>query len=101
MLPHVSIEPVAVGTLILEALEVGPAEVGEATLEVIDTGAEEYMDPVAAMAAEGLSFSNVFGKKLEIEGGPLGLPELQSLRSLAQKLSQLKQFLLPVGPAEL
>ena len=101
LLPHVSIEPIELDTLIVEALEVGTADVGGAALEVIDAGAEELMAPVAATTAEGLSVSNGPGKKLEIEGGPLGLPEPQSLRSAVQKLSQLKQFLLPVGPAEL
>lgn len=62
LLPHVSIEPVAVDTLVSEALEICPAEVGEATLEIIDVGAEEYMDLVAAMTAEGFSLSNVSGK---------------------------------------
>ena len=62
LLPHVSIEPVAVDTLIIEALEVHPTEVGEATLEIIDAGAEEYMDLVVAMTAEGFSLSNVPGK---------------------------------------
>ena len=79
--PHVSIEPVAVGMLTVRALEVGFAEVGKVTLEVIDAGVEEYMDPVVAMNADGLSLSNVSGRKFEIEGGPLGLPEPQSLRS--------------------
>ena len=58
LLPHVSIEPVELDTLIVEALEVGPAEVGRAALEVIDAGAEELMAPVAATTAEGLSVSN-------------------------------------------
>lgn len=62
LLPHVSIEPVEVATLIVEALEVGPADVGEAASEVIDAGAEELMDPVAATTAEGLSVSNGPGK---------------------------------------
>ena len=101
LLPHVSVEPVAVGTLVVEALVVGPAEVEEGRLDVIDAVVEEYVDPVAAITAEGLSRSNTSGTKLEIEGGPLGLPDPQSLRTLAQKLSQLPQFLLPVGPAEL
>ena len=78
-----------------------PAELEESALDVIDAVAEEYMDPAAAMTAEESSRSKISGTKLEIEGGPLGLPEPQSLRSLAQKLSQLPQFLLPVGPAEL
>ena len=89
------------GTLVVKALEAVPAELEESALDVIDAVAEEYMDPAAAMTAEESSRSNVSGTKLEIEGGPLGLPEPQSLRSLAQKLSQLPQFLLPVGPAEL
>ena len=101
LLPHLSIEPVAVGTLIVEALEVGPAELEEGSLDVTDAVAEEYMDPAAAMTAEESSRSNGFGTKVDIEGGPLGLPEPQSLRSVAQKPSQLPQFLLPVGPAEL
>lgn len=59
LLPHVSIEPVAVDPLIVEALEVGPAGVGE---EVIDVSAEEYMDLVVVMTAEGSSLSNVSGR---------------------------------------
>ena len=61
LLPHISIEPVELDTLVVEALEVGPAEIGGAALEVIDGGAEELMDPVVA-TAEGLSVSNGPGK---------------------------------------
>ena len=62
LLPHVSIEPVELGMLIVEALEVGPTEVGGAASEVIDAGAEELIAPVAATTAEGLSVSNGPGK---------------------------------------
>ena len=60
--PHVSIEPVELGMLIIEALGEGPTDVGGATLEVIDAGAEELMTPVAATTAEGLAVSNGPGK---------------------------------------
>ena len=59
------------------------------------------MGPLPATTAAILSFGSGAGKKLEIEGGPLYLPAPQSLRICVQKFSQLKQFLLPVGPAEL
>ena len=62
LLPHVSIELVESGLLIVEALELAPADVGGAALEVIDAGAEELMAPVAATTAEGLSVSNGPGK---------------------------------------
>lgn len=66
-------------------------------------GAEsgEAMGPLAATTAAMLSFGRGAGMKLEMDGGPLYLPAPQSLRICVQKFSQLKQFLLPVGPAEL
>lgn len=66
-------------------------------------GAEsgEAMGPLAATTAAMLSFGSGAGMKLEMDGGPLYLPAPQSLRICVQKFSQLKQFLLPVGPAEL
>ena len=59
------------------------------------------MGPLAATTAAMLSFGKGAGMKPVIEGGPSYLPAPQSLRICVQKLSQLKQFLLPVGPAEL
>lgn len=59
------------------------------------------MGPLAATTAAMLSFGSGAGMKLEMDGGPLYLPAPQSLRICVQKFSQLKQFLLPVGPAEL
>ena len=61
----------------------------------------EAMGPLAATTAAELSFGRGAGMKLEMDGGPLYLPAPQSLRIWVQKFSQLKQFLLPVGPAEL
>ena len=57
--------------------------------------------PLAATTAATLSFGRGAGMKLEMDGGPLYLPAPQSLRICVQKFSQLRQFLLPVGPAEL
>lgn len=56
------------------------------------------------MPTTTLDMSSVFngsGTKLENEGGPfLGL-EGQSFRSSVQYFSQTRQFLFPVGPADL
>lgn len=66
-------------------------------------GAEsgEAIGPLVATTAAMLSFGRGAGMKLEIDGGPLYLAAPQLLRICVQKFSQLKQFLLPVGPAEL
>ena len=72
-------------------------------MEDVATGVEgeEAAGLYAATTAAMLSFGRGAGIKLEIEGGPLYLPAPQLLRIWVQNCSQLKQFLLPVGPAEL
>ena len=67
-----------------------------------DKGSEDGTGPGVATTLDWSSVFNGAGRKLDIDGGPLqDGDEPQSFLIAVQNLSQLKQFLLPVGPAAL